>query len=69
MQEIDQKFSDTDKRTTQSLKICTMQQGDKPMDEHVQDFEKAALKAGYDGYLLVVKFKQSLNQGLQRHLT
>ena len=46
-----------DKRTTQSLKIHTMQQGDKPMDKHVQDFEKAALEAGYDGYPLVVEFK------------
>ena len=69
LQEIDQKFGDTDKRTTQSLKICTMQQGDKPMDKHVQDFEKAVLEAGYDRYLLVVEFKQSLNQGLHRHLT
>ena len=35
LQEIDQKFRDMDKRTTQSLKIHTMQQGDKPADEHV----------------------------------
>ena len=47
LQEIDWKFGDTDKRTTQSLKIWTMQQGDKPMDEHVQDFEKAVLEASY----------------------
>ena len=58
-----------DKGTTQLLKICMMQQGEKPVDKHVQDFEKAALEAGYDGYPLVVKFKRSLNQGLQRCLT
>ena len=46
-----------------------MQQGDKPADEHVQDFEKAMLEAGYDGYPLVVEFKRSLNQGLRRCLT
>ena len=46
-----------------------MQQGDKPVNKHVQDFEKATLEAGYDGYPLVVEFKQSLNQGLRRHLT
>ena len=57
LQEIDQKFGDMDKRTTQFLKIHTMQQEDKPVDEHIQDFEKAALEAGYDGYLLVVEFK------------
>ena len=32
LQEIDRKFGDTDKKTTQSLKLRTMQQGDKPMD-------------------------------------
>ena len=69
LQEIDWKFGDMDKRTTQSLKIHTMQQGDKPTDEHVQDFEKAMLKASYNGYPLVIEFKQSLNQGLRRHLT
>ena len=59
----------SDKRTTQSLKLRTMQQGDKPADKHVQDFEKAVLEAGYDGYPLVVEFKRFLNQGLRRRLT
>ena len=57
LQEINQKFRDMDKRTTQSLKICMMQQGDKPVDKHDQDFEKAILEAGYDGYPLFVEFK------------
>ena len=43
LQEIDWKFGDMDKRMTQSLKIHTMQQGDKPVDKHIQDFEKAVL--------------------------
>ena len=46
-----------------------MQPGEKSADEHVQDFEKAMLEAGYDGYPLVIEFKQSLNQGLRRCLT
>jgi hypothetical protein len=69
VKEIDRKFGDTDKRTTQSLKIRTMQQGDKHADEHVQDFEKAALEAGYNGYPLIVEFKRSLNAGLRKRLT
>jgi len=53
----------------QSLKIRTLQQqGDKSVDKHVQDFEKAALEAGYEGYPLVVEFKCSLNAGLWRRL-
>ena len=57
LQEINWKFRDMDKRITQSLKIHIMQQGDKPADEHVQDFEKAALEASYGRYPLVVEFK------------
>jgi len=47
-----------------SLKIRTLQQEDKSADKHVQDFEKAALEAGYEEYPLVVEFKCSLNAGL-----
>ena len=45
-----------------------MIQGDKHTDEHVQEFQRAALEAGYEGYPLVVKFKRSLNAGLRRQL-
>ena len=57
MQEIESKFGEEDKHTTMSLKICMMQQGEKHADEHVQEFQRAALEAGYEGYPLVVEFK------------
>ena len=68
MNEIEAKFGEEDKRTTMSLKIRTMLQGEKHVDEHVQEFQRAALEAGYDGYPLVVEFKRSLNAGLRRQL-
>ena len=37
-----------------------MTQGDKHADEYVQDFEKVAINADYDGYPLIVEFKHSL---------
>ena len=40
-----------------SYQIHTMMQGERMADEHVQDFEKAALEAGYKGFLLIVEFK------------
>ena len=55
--EIESKFGEEDKWTTMSLKIHMMQQGEKHADEHVQEFQRAALEAGYDGYPLVVEFK------------
>ena len=69
LKEIDWKFGDMDQSTTQSLKIRTIQQGDRSADEHVQEFEKAALEAGYERYPLVVEFKHLLNSGLRRRLT
>ena len=68
MNEIESKFGEEDKHTTMSFKIRTMQQGDKHADEHVQEFQRAALEAGYEGYPLVVEFKRSLNAGLRRQL-
>jgi len=68
LKEIDRKFGDMDKRTTQSLKIRTIQQEDRSVDKHVQEFEKAALEAGYEGYPLIVEFKCLLNSGLRRRL-
>ena len=45
-----------------------MIQGDKHADENVQEFQRAALEASYEGYPLVVEFKRSLNAGLRRQL-
>ena len=58
-----------DKCATMSLKIRTMMQGDKIADEHVQDFEKAALEAGYEGFPLIVEFKRSLHPALRKRLS
>ena len=38
-------------------------------DEHVQDLEKAALEAGYEGFPLIVEFKQSLHPALRKQLS
>ena len=52
-----------------SLKIRTMMQGDKTADEHVQDFEKAALEVGYEGFPLIVEFKRSLHPAPRKRLS
>ena len=69
LQEIQRQFSDTNKQATMSLKIHTMMQDNKMADEHVQDFEKAALEAGYKGFPLIVEFKRSLHPALRKHLS
>ena len=69
LQEIQRRFGDTDKQATMSLKIRTMMQGDKTVEEHVQDFEKAALEAGYEGFPLIVEFKRSIHPVLRKRLS
>ena len=68
LREVQVKFGDMDKQMTMFLKIRTMMQGDKPVDEHVQEFEKAAMEAEYEEKPLIAEFKQSLNVGLRRRL-
>ena len=69
LQEIQRWFGDTDKQAMISLKIHTMMQKDKIADEHVQDFEKAALEADYKEYPLIVEFKQSLHSVFRKWLS
>ena len=38
------------------------------VDKHVQNFEKAALEAGYEGFPLIMEFKWSLHPVLRKHL-
>jgi len=68
LKKINWKFIDTDKRTTQLLKIRTIQQGDRSADKYIQEFEKAALEAGYEGYPPVLWNSTSFlyNQNLKR---
>ena len=44
-------------------------QEDKTADKHIQDFKKAALEIGYEGYLLIVKFKRSFHSMLRKCLS
>ena len=64
LQEIQCQFGDMDKRATMLLKIQTMMQGDRTAEEHVQDFKKVALEAGYKGFPLIMEFKQSIHPTL-----
>ena len=58
LREIQAKFGDMDKQTTMSLKICTMMQEDKPVDEHVQETaDRKTKEAGRDGQDRAVTLK------------
>jgi len=38
------------------------------MEEFVQEFKKAACRSGYEGRLLVERFKREINGGIRRKL-
>lgn len=60
-QKIREDFRDIDQRATRINKLCTIQQGDKKCDEHVQAFKWAALGSAYNEMALTEEFKRSLN--------
>ena len=62
---VQKEFGDPDRRSTKIYKLCTIAQGDKTADEHVQSFKKAACGSGYSSYALVEEFKRSLNARLR----
>ena len=66
LKEIKWKFCGTNKHTTTSSKIQTIMQENYMAD--VQDFKKAALEAGYEGYPIIVEFKGSLHPVLRWRL-
>ena len=61
-------FGDMDQRATRINKLCTIQQGEKKCDEHVQNFRRAALGSGYNDVSLIEEFKRSLNVPIRRKL-
>ena len=58
-------FGDPDRQFTKIYKLCTIMQGDKMADKHVQSFKKAAHGSGYSGYALMEEFKCSLKMQLR----
>ena len=45
-----------------------MEQGGRTMEEYVQEFKRAVRGSGYEGKLLVEKFKREMNGGIRRKL-
>ncbi|KAF5372653.1 hypothetical protein D9615_009863 [Tricholomella constricta] len=62
-------FGDPDLQSTKILRLRTMTQGTKTMDQHVQDFKNAARGSGYVGTPLVEEFKRSINKALREKLS
>jgi len=51
-----------------AVELRKMEQEGKTMEEFVQEFKRAARGSGYEGRLLVEKFKRGMNGGIRRKL-
>jgi len=55
----------------ESIKVAElrrMEQGEKTMEEYVQEFKRTVRGSGYEGRLLVEEFKRGMNGGIRRKL-
>ena len=66
--EIRKEFGGGDKESTKVAELKRIEQGDRIMEEFVQDFKRVARGSGYKGYLLIEKFKQYINESIRRKL-
>jgi len=66
--DIKKKFGGCDEESVKVAELQRLEQGNKMMEEFVQEFKKAARGSRYEGYPLIKKFKQEMNGAIRRKL-
>jgi len=62
------KFGGGEEELVKAAELRKLEQGERIMEEFVQEFKRAARGSGYEGRLLVEEFKQGMNGGIRRKL-
>jgi len=62
------KFGGGEKELVKAAELRKLEQGEKTMEEFVQEFKRAARRSGYEGRPLVEEFKRRMNGGIKRKL-
>ena len=57
-----------EKEAVKAAELRKLEQGEKTIEEFVQEFKRAARESGYEGRLLVEEFKQGMYGGIRRKL-
>lgn len=65
---IRQEFWEFDEESRKVDELRVLEQGEKTMDEYVQEFRKATRRSGYEERALVEEFKRESNRVVQRRL-
>ena len=66
--EVKREFGGGDKESIKVAEVKRIEQGSKTMEEFVQEFKRIARGSGYEGCLLIEKFKQGMNSTIRRRL-
>jgi len=61
-------FGGEEEESVKAAELRKLEQGEKTMEEFVQEFKRAARGSGYEGRPLVEEFKRGMNRGIQRKL-
>jgi len=61
-------FGGGEKESVKAAELRKLEQGERTMEEFVQEFKRAARESGYKGRPLMEEFKRGMNRGIRRKL-
>ena len=61
-------FSGGEEESVKAAELRKLEQGERTMEEFIQEFKRAARGSGYEGRPLVEEFKRGMNRGIRRKL-
>jgi len=61
-------FSRGKEKSVKAVELRKLEQGEKTMEEFVQEFKRAMRGSGYERRLLIEEFKRGINRGIRRKL-
>jgi len=65
---IKKEFGSRDEESVKVAELKKLEQGERMMEEFVQEFRRAAQGSGYEGRPLIEEFKRGINGGIRRKL-
>jgi len=62
------KFGEEDEKTVKKAELKRLEQGERMMEEFVQELRRAVRESGYEGRPLVEEFKRGMSRTIKRKL-
>ena len=61
-------FGGGEEESEKAAELRKLEQEERMMEEYMQEFKRVARRSGYEGQLLVEKFKKGINRAIRRKL-